>query len=116
MTVRLLVSELVKEGSLDPNILGQICTLYEGGVYDACLGSRLTQKACNHAKASRRRPSNPAREQFNAEEFEWFSKNTYNLSVKHGAEMHPKILVRLLSACIEVSKSRIHTSPTINKF
>ncbi|CAN9168411.1 unnamed protein product [Alternaria alternata] len=39
-----------------------------------------------------------------AVEFEWFSKNAYNISLKYCAEMPPGSLVRLLSCCIEFIK------------
>ncbi|KAF1978032.1 SPO22-domain-containing protein [Bimuria novae-zelandiae CBS 107.79] len=87
MTLRLLMSELIKDGSLDRDIFEQICKTFEA--------------ASTHAKASRRRPSNPVREQFNAEEFGWFSKNAYNLAIKYCAEVPPQNLVQLLVACVE---------------
>ncbi|KAF2447271.1 SPO22-domain-containing protein [Karstenula rhodostoma CBS 690.94] len=90
MTVRLLTSELVKDGVFHEDTFGQICKTFDG--------------ASTHAKASRRRPSNPSREQFNNGEIEWFSKNSYNLAIKYCAEVPPANLVRLLSACIEFIK------------
>lgn len=60
--------------------------------------------ASSQAKASRRRPSTPAQQLFTVEEFEWFSKNAYNLALKYCAEMAPKDLVRLLSTCTEFIK------------
>jgi hypothetical protein len=39
---------------------------------------------------------------FTPQEFEWFSKNAYNLCLKYCAEMAPNLLVRLLNACTEV--------------
>ena len=63
----------------------------------------LIVKACVQAKASRIRPSTPAKELFTAVEFEWFSKNAYNMSLKYCAEIPPGLLVRLLGCCTEVS-------------
>lgn len=84
----MLQSELTKDGSIDNDIMGQLCNVFEG--------------ACVQAKASRTRPSTPAKELFTPVEFEWFSKNAYNLSLKYCAEMPPNLLVRLLSCCTEV--------------
>jgi hypothetical protein len=33
MTARLLISELIKDGSLDTEITGQVCTVFDGGAY-----------------------------------------------------------------------------------
>ncbi|KAJ4356283.1 sporulation-specific protein 22 [Didymosphaeria variabile] len=90
MTVRLLMSEQIKNGVFQKDIFEQICRTFEG--------------ASAHAKASRRRPSNPSRQQFNVGEIEWFSKNSYNLAIKYCAEVQPTSLVRLLTACIEFVK------------
>ncbi|KAI5375420.1 hypothetical protein J4E82_005842 [Alternaria postmessia] len=87
---RMLESELIKDGKIDTGVLRQICNVFEG--------------ACLQAKASRTRPSTPAKELFTAVEFEWFSKNAYNISLKYCAEMPPGSLVRLLSCCIEFIK------------
>jgi hypothetical protein len=65
-------------------------------------------QAFAQAKASRRRPNNQAQQLFTPQEFEWFSKNAYNLSLKHCAEMSPNHLVRLLNACTEV-RCRLHS-------
>jgi hypothetical protein len=65
----------------------------------------LIVKACAQTKASRTRPSTPAKELFTAVEFEWFSKNAYNMSLKYCAVMPPELLVRLLSCCTEVSRT-----------
>ncbi|KAI4712219.1 hypothetical protein J4E89_002485 [Alternaria sp. Ai002NY15] len=85
-TARMLESELTKDGNIDSGILEQICNVFEG------------------AKASRIRPSTPAKELFTAVEFEWFSKNAYNMSLKYCAEMPPGLLVRLLGCCTEFIK------------
>jgi hypothetical protein len=42
------------------------------------------------------------KELFTSKEFEWFSKNAYNVSLKYCAEMPPDLLVKLLSCCTEV--------------
>ncbi|KAF1951086.1 SPO22-domain-containing protein [Byssothecium circinans] len=90
MTIRLLGKELVVNGQLNQDVLRQICKVLEG--------------AWKQAKTSRQRPSNPARDQFTTSEFEWFSKNAYNWSIKYCAEMQPTDLVRLLKVCIEFIK------------
>ncbi|KAL7773732.1 hypothetical protein CFE70_003699 [Pyrenophora teres f. teres 0-1] len=89
-TARMLQSELTKDGSIDNNIMDQLCNVFEG--------------ACAQAKASLIRPSTPAKELFTPVEFEWFSKNAYNLSVKYCADMPPSLLVRLLGCCTEFIK------------
>ncbi|KAF1852174.1 SPO22-domain-containing protein [Cucurbitaria berberidis CBS 394.84] len=89
-TARLLQSELVKDGNINPDIMSQLCTVFDG--------------ACSQAKASRRRPSTPAQQLFTAQEFEWFSKNAYNMSLKYCAEMAPNLLVKLLNSCTEFIK------------
>lgn len=62
----------------------------------------MTYPAAIQAKASRRRPTTPEKELFTPQEFEWFSKNAYNLSLKHCTELEPQILTRLLDSCIQV--------------
>ncbi|KAI4944815.1 hypothetical protein J4E91_008503 [Alternaria rosae] len=74
-TARMLESELTKDGNIDTGILEQICNVFEG-----------------------------AKELFTAVEFEWFSKNAYNMSLKYCAEMPPGLLVRLLGCCTEFIK------------
>ncbi|KAJ5063293.1 meiosis protein SPO22/ZIP4 like-domain-containing protein [Bipolaris maydis] len=89
-TTRMLQSELINDGKIDIAILEQICKSFEA--------------ARDQAKASRTRPSTPAKELFTDVEFEWFSKNSYNLSLKHCAEMPPAHLTRLLDCCVEFIK------------
>lgn len=60
--------------------------------------------ACKRAKESRRKPAASEQDQFNISELEWFSKNTYNWSIKYCAEMRPSSLVRLLNVCIDFIK------------
>ncbi|KAF2629751.1 SPO22-domain-containing protein [Macroventuria anomochaeta] len=88
VTLRLLQSEFIKDGTVDHEILDQLCAVFEG--------------AYNQAKASRRRPSTPEQQLFTAQELEWFSKNSYNFSLKHCAEIPPQNLVRLLNICAEL--------------
>ncbi|KAH9875282.1 hypothetical protein J1614_004773 [Plenodomus biglobosus] len=108
-TARLLQSEVVKDGKIDPGLMSQLCMVFDGGKdNNTNTVSRAERSpACSQAKASRRRPSTPAQQLFTAEEFEWFSKNTYNLSLKYCTEMAPKDLVRLLSTCTEVSSGSL---------
>ncbi|KAF2258604.1 SPO22-domain-containing protein [Lojkania enalia] len=74
-TARLLSSEIVREGSV--------------------------RRTCAQAKAIRRRPAIASQQLFTPSEFEWFSKNSYNLCLKYCTEMQPSHLVRLLTICIE---------------
>ncbi|PVH94353.1 SPO22-domain-containing protein [Periconia macrospinosa] len=94
MTLRLLGQELTKDGNLNHDVLTRICKVCEG--------------ACKRAKESRQRPTASPQDQFNLSEFEWFSKNTYNWSIKYCAEMQPTSLVRLLNVCIEFIKLLRH--------
>ncbi|OAK98096.1 SPO22-domain-containing protein [Phaeosphaeriaceae sp. SRC1lsM3a] len=89
-TARLLQSELTKGGVIQVGTMNELCKLFEGAI--------------EQAKASRRRPNNIAQQLFTAQEFEWFSKNSYNLSLKYCAEMSPSHLVRLLGVCTEFIK------------
>ncbi|KAH3908764.1 hypothetical protein HBH56_171760 [Parastagonospora nodorum] len=89
-TSRLLQSELIKDGAIEPSVMEQLCKVLEGAIAQA--------------KASRRRPNDPAQQLFTTEEFEWFSKNSYNLSLRYCADMSPRHLVRLLHTCSEFIK------------
>ncbi|KAF3046826.1 hypothetical protein E8E11_007311 [Didymella keratinophila] len=83
--LRLLQSELVQNGAIDREILDQVCMVFEGAI--------------DQAKASRRRPSTPEQQLFTLIELEWFSKSSYNFSLKHCAEIPPQNTVRLLNVC-----------------
>ncbi|KAF2741108.1 SPO22-domain-containing protein [Polyplosphaeria fusca] len=89
-TVRLLVTQLVKDRELSDNTVEELCRMFDG--------------ACSQAKASRRRPSTPAQQQFTSAEFEWFSKNAYNISLKYCTELQPQHLNKLVECCIEFIK------------
>ncbi|KAH7398979.1 meiosis protein SPO22/ZIP4 like-domain-containing protein [Phaeosphaeria sp. MPI-PUGE-AT-0046c] len=89
-TARLLQSELTKDGAVQFDTMNELCKLFEGAI--------------EQAKTSRRRPNNVAQQTFTPQEFEWFSKNAYNLSLKYCAEMSPSHLVRLLGVCTEFIK------------
>ncbi|KAF2036041.1 SPO22-domain-containing protein [Setomelanomma holmii] len=89
-TARLLQTELVRDGHVQPQIMNQLCKVFAG--------------AYEQAKASKRRPSNASQQLFSSQEFEWFSKNAYNLSLKYCAEMRPDNLVSLLGTCTEFIK------------
>ncbi|CAI6268821.1 unnamed protein product [Periconia digitata] len=90
MTLRLLGQELIKDGSLNHGVLARICRVCEG--------------ACKRAKEFNRKSAKSAHDQFNKAESEWFSKTTYNWSIKYCEEMQPEILVRLLKVCIDFIK------------
>lgn len=78
----------MRDGAIDCAIMDQLCTVFEG--------------ACNQVRLSRRRPRASEEQLFTAQELEWFSKNSYNISLKHCGQVAPKDLVRLLTVCIEV--------------
>lgn len=54
--------------------------------------------ASNQAQRSERDDSTATR--FDINEVEWFSKNSYNLAVKHCADWEPPFVIRLLKCCI----------------
>ena len=85
----MLQAELLKDGTIDREVLNHVCAVFEG--------------AYNQAKSSKRRPKNPEQQLFTMQELEWFSKNSYNFSLKHCAAMPPQNLARLLNVCTEVN-------------
>jgi hypothetical protein len=86
--VRLLQSELSKDGALDIEILNQLCTVFEG--------------ACKQVKDFRQRSKAPEQQPFTQQDLEWFARSAYNLSLQYCSEISPDILVKLLGVCIEV--------------
>lgn len=86
-TARLLLSELIVEGVVNQSVAEELGKLFEGAVAQA--------------KAARRPQNAQAQHSFTTVELEWFSKNSYNISLKHCAELNPKSLIRLLAACIQ---------------
>lgn len=85
----MLQAELLKDGAIDRKVLNHMCAVFEG--------------AYNQAKSSKCRPKTPEQQLFTVQELQWFSKNSYNLSLKHCAAMPPQNLARLLNVCTEVS-------------
>ncbi|KAF1916890.1 meiosis protein SPO22/ZIP4 like-domain-containing protein [Ampelomyces quisqualis] len=85
ITARLIQSDLTKNGVIQAHVMEQLCKVLEGSLAQA--------------KLSKRRPNETKQQLFTLHELEWFSKNAYNLSLKHCAEMPPVLLVRLLNAC-----------------
>ncbi|KAJ4319655.1 sporulation-specific protein 22 [Neodidymelliopsis sp. IMI 364377] len=61
----------------------------------------LFERAGAQNKVKITRPGKPEQQLFTVQELEWFSRNSYNLSLKHCAEIPPKSLVRLLGVCVE---------------
>jgi hypothetical protein len=86
--VRLLQSELSKDGTLDIEILNQLCMVFEG--------------ACKQVKEIRQRQKAPEQQPFTQQDLEWFARSAYNLSLQYCSEISPEILVKLLGVCIEV--------------
>ena len=85
----MLQGELFRGGAIDCQVLDHMCAVFEG--------------AYNQAKSSKRRPQTPEQQLFTLQELEWFSKNSYNLSLKHCAALPPQNLARLLKVCTEVN-------------
>ncbi|KAF2497692.1 SPO22-domain-containing protein [Lophium mytilinum] len=86
-TVRLLSPLLVENGKINQDVAEELSKVFEG--------------AAAKATTSKRRPINPALEHFTPVEFEWFSKISYNLALKHCTEIHPEYLTRILGACMK---------------
>lgn len=86
-TARLLLSELIVEGVVNQSVAEELGKLFEGAVVQA--------------KAARRPQNAQVQHSFTTVELEWFSKNSYNISLKYCAELSPKSLTRLLAACIQ---------------
>ncbi|KAJ9649388.1 sporulation-specific protein 22 [Coniosporium tulheliwenetii] len=88
---RLLMTEFVDNG-MPENVGNEICKIFEG--------------AATQASKSKRGASTSKSEDFTAAELDWFSRNSYNLSLKHCTELHPEHLARLLAACIQFIELR----------
>lgn len=88
---RLLMTEFVDNG-MPENVGNELCKIFEG--------------AATQASKSKRGASTSKSLEFTAAELDWFSRNSYNLSLKHCTELHPEHLARLLAACIHFVELR----------
>ncbi|KAI9826189.1 MAG: hypothetical protein M1819_007445 [Sarea resinae] len=85
VSARLLMSEIADSKVPDLEAIGKLCKLFEG--------------AAVQAKSSKR--DRTATEQmFPVSELDWFSKNSYNVSLKYCTDWDPHIILRFLQACI----------------
>lgn len=85
-TARLLATELTSDNSCNPDASLELCKVFEGAATRATNAKR---------KATQDKPS-----AFSTAELDWFSRNAYNLSLKHCTDFHPSHLSRLLAVCI----------------
>lgn len=93
--------------------MDQLCEVFDGGMYTSNdILTLLISPACSQAKNSRTRPTNPGKQLFTSQEFEWFSKTAYNLALKYCTDISPISLVKLLRSCIEVHVS--HSSNMVS--
>ncbi|KAI9718236.1 MAG: hypothetical protein M1812_004226 [Candelaria pacifica] len=81
---RILIIELGDSKPTTWDATDGICRLFEG--------------AAIQAKQSRKDPTNQV---FTITELDWFSRNSYNLSLSSCAKWYPKQTLRLLQACIK---------------
>jgi len=94
-TARLLINELTPARVADEAVTGEICRLFEGALAQA------KKKASKRSStASRQDPATATTHDWDTRELDWFSKNTYNLSLHHLAAIHPAHLAGLLECCI----------------
>lgn len=85
-TARLLATEMTADTSFNPGASLELCKVFEGAAMQAINAKR---------KATKDQPS-----AFCPKELDWFSRNAYNLSLKHCTDFHPEHLSRVLSTCI----------------
>jgi hypothetical protein len=57
------------------------------------------------AQAKKSKPTKSTVSSFDKSEFEWFSRNSYNLALEICADANPVHLVRLTTTCIQVSST-----------
>lgn len=88
---RLLMTELVDNG-IPENVGNDLCKIFEG--------------AATQARNSKRGASTSKSPDFTATELDWFSGNSYNLSLKYCTELHPEHLARLLASCVQFIELR----------
>ena len=87
-TARLIVTELTSISSFDDALVSDLCDIFE------C--------ATSHAKKAKAPRVAISNEHFTHAELEWFSKNAYNLALKHCTDFDPRSLLRLLQSCIDL--------------
>lgn len=90
-TIRLIMTE-TKEQTITPNrAIPEICKVFEA--------------AAVQNKHFRRPPSEKTKPDEYKQELRWFAKTTYNMAVEYvaHADVHPDLVVRLLTCCILVS-------------
>ncbi|EKG11028.1 Tetratricopeptide-like helical [Macrophomina phaseolina MS6] len=88
-TIRLLVQHLGGVETFNEDAMGELCKVFEAAAAQA-------------TKAMRPQNGRASSEQtFTVQELEWFSRNSYNISLKYCAATHPSCLIRLLDKCIQ---------------
>ncbi|KAL1647429.1 sporulation-specific protein 22 [Diplodia intermedia] len=88
-TIRLLVNQMSASSDFEEDALKEVCKVFEGAA----------------VQATKDRTPRPDKEQsepiFTEKELEWFSRNSYNLALKHCGSAHPEHLLCLLDKCIQ---------------
>ncbi|KAL0258929.1 sporulation-specific protein 22 [Diplodia seriata] len=88
-TIRLLVNQMSASSDFKEDALKEVCKVFEGAA----------------VQATKDRTPRPDMEQsepiFTEKELEWFSRNSYNLALKHCGSAHPEHLLCLLDKCIQ---------------
>ncbi|KAK7533968.1 meiosis protein SPO22/ZIP4 like-domain-containing protein [Phyllosticta citribraziliensis] len=94
-TARMLVNELEPPNSSTDDVMGYLAKLFKGAA----------------AQADKHKPGEGGKRNpvFPHEELEWFSRNSYNICIKHLASMHPAQLLSMLDSCIKFT-SLLQTS------
>lgn len=88
-TIRLLVPHLGSADEINEPAMEELCKVFEGAAAQA-------------TKARRRHHEHEETDLlFTDKEIEWFSRNSYNISLKYCGPAHPSYLLRLLNICIQ---------------
>ncbi|RKF74152.1 Sporulation-specific protein 22 [Golovinomyces cichoracearum] len=91
-----LMNGMIEESPIsgtDPNIdiVEKICAAFESVLTWAIAASSIYQVRCSTKSVDHF---------WTLDEHEWFSKNSYNLAIKHLSDWYPKQIVRLLKSCL----------------
>ncbi|OBT49348.1 hypothetical protein VE00_00485 [Pseudogymnoascus sp. WSF 3629] len=90
--IRFILSHLESveaEKDIDvPSVVDQLCKLFDAG--------------STHAQRSiKQGGKDNGTKLWTIQELDWFSKNAYNLSLKHSSQWHPEQVLRIIQSCIE---------------
>lgn len=88
-SIRLLVDQLGDTDGINDNAMDELCKTFEGAAAYATKAMRSHNDQLNSGHA------------FTVQELEWFSRNSYNISLKYCGSAHPSRLLCLLDKCIQ---------------